>query len=244
MFEALIYGSVSGMALLLGAILGIKYKFKQKAIAGFMAFGSGVLICAVTYSLMPEAFMDGGFDAVIVGFIAGGVIYIMSDYLIHRIGGRRHMRRQLMAPRVDAASGRAITVGAILDGIPESIALGVTIASGSPTSLLLASAILLSNFPEGISSVEGLTREKFSKKTIIAIWFVVGLAMATITVLSYIFLKGISANNLGIIVSFAGGAILAMLADTMMPEAYEEGGFSIGFATIMGFLTAFILSRL
>lgn len=244
MLQAVIYGTVSGMALLLGAIAALKYKFSQKTIAGFMAFGSGVLICAITYSLMPEAFEDGGFDAVLIGFLAGGVIYIFGDYLIHKIGGRKHMRHQLVTPKVDAASGRAITMGAILDGIPESIALGITIASGSPTGLLLASAILLSNFPEGISSVEGLTREGFNKKTIYLIWGIVGLVMVGITLMSYVFLSELSDNTLGIIVSFAGGAILAMLADTMMPEAYEEGGFSIGLATILGFLTAFFLSRL
>jgi ZIP family zinc transporter len=193
---------------------------------------------------MPEAFDDGGFDAVLIGFLAGGLIYIFGDYLIHKFGGRKHMRRQIISPKGDATSGRAITMGAILDGVPESIALGITLASGSQTGLLLAAAILLSNFPEGISSVEGLTREGFSKKTIYLIWGTVGVAMALITVLSFVFLSELSANTLGIIIAFAGGAILAMLADTMMPEAYEEGGFSIGIATILGFLTAFFLSRL
>ena len=99
------------------------------------------------------------------------------------------MRRQIIRPKVDIASGRAITLGAILDGVPESIALGITLASGSKTGLLLASAILLSNLPEGISSVEGLTREGFSKKKIYMIWSAVGIAMTMITLFSFIMLS-------------------------------------------------------
>lgn len=243
MNTAVLYGSISGLALLVGAGSGILLKLKQKTIAKFMAFGSGVLICAITIGLMEEAFGLGGFDAVTLGFLIGGVVFIGGDYLIHLTGGREHKRRTLL--KTDSSSnGLAITLGAVIDGIPESIALGVAIFMGQGTGILMLAAIALSNFPEGISSITGLRKIGYSKSKILGIWLLVGLVMAVVTVFSYQFLHDLSGNWVGIIESFAAGAVLSMLADTMMPEAFEEGGFSIGLLTTLGFLAAFIISKL
>jgi len=243
MLKALIFGTISGFSLVLGVFLGQKLKLKQKSIAAFMAFGSGVLICALTFGLMEEAFSKGGFDAVILGFLGGGLVFIIGDYLLHVYGGRKHRRKQIFNSDKEA-NGKLITLGAILDGIPESIALGVTLFNATGVGLLMLVAIFLSNFPESISSISGLLKENFTWKKIYLLWFFVGLAAIAITVLSFMFLHDISPNAIGIIEAFAAGSILAMLADTMMPEAFEEGGFAIGMLTVFGFLTAFIVLRL
>lgn len=244
MSQAILYGIISGGALLFGAATGILIKFTQKAIARMMAFGAGVLICALTFGLMEEAFKAGGFDAVIIGFISGGLVFIAGDYLIHLKGGRRHKRKPLISAKTDSESGKAMLLGAMLDGIPESVALGIAIAGGATTGTLMAVAIVISNFPEGISSVEGLLKEGFSKAHLYLMWGVVAAITAFITVVSFLYLPDLDKNTLGIIQAFAAGAILAMLADTMIPEAFEEGGFSIGILTVLGFLTAFIIARL
>jgi ZIP family zinc transporter len=243
MLQVVIYGLVSGLSLLFGAITGSYFNLKQKTIARFMAFGGGVLICALTFGLMEEAFKHGGFDAVIIGFIAGGLLYIGGDYLVHIVGGRKHRRKPLISPKVDAANGKAIVMGALLDGVPESMALGIAVAAGHGQGILMLAAITISSFPEGISSINGLRKEGFSKKKIFTMWLIVAIITATATVLAFLYLKKLSPNTIGIAESFAAGAILAMLADTLMPEAYEEGGFSIGILTILGFLAAFLLSR-
>lgn len=242
MFQALLYGLASGFSLLVGAVTGSKYNLKQQTIARFMAFGSGVLICALTFGLMEEAFGHGGFDAVIVGFLLGGVTFIAGDYLVHLKGGRKHKRHQIVVTDRDA-NGKAITLGAMLDGIPESVALGIALFNGQGRGILMLTAIVLSNFPEGVSSITGLRREGFSKKQIFNMWLVVALITTLITILSFIFLHDVNPNTIGIIEAFAAGAILAMLADSMMPEAFEDGGPSIGILTVFGFLTAFIISR-
>jgi ZIP family zinc transporter len=95
-----------------------------------------------------------------------------------------------------------------------------------------------------LSSVDDLRKEGFSNRRIYLSWSIVALCVTLSVVLSFLFLRKLDLNSLGIIESFASGAILAMLADGMMPEAYEDGGYLIGFATMMGFLTAFILSKL
>lgn len=239
----LLYASLTGFSLILGVIIGTALKISQKIIAAIMAFGSGVLICALTFGLMEEAFDHGGFDAVIIGFFSGGVVFISGDVLIHRIGGRNHKRK---AHHLSAkgTNGRAIVLGSLLDGIPESIALGVALLSKKGIGLLMLVAIFLSNLPESLSSIDDLRKEGFSKQRIYWLWSIVSLCVASSVVLSFLFLEKMDLNALGIIESFASGAILAMLADSMMPEAYEDGGPLIGFLTMLGFLAAFILSKI
>jgi len=243
MLQAILYGLIGGGTLLIGAAYGLMFKLKQSTIARIMAFGAGVLICALTFGLMEQAFKHGGFDAVIIGFLVGGLVFIGGDYLVHAKGGRKYKRKPLMQPKGDSGSGEVMMIGALLDGVPESIALGVAIASGAGTGLLMVSAIAISNFPEGLSSVEGLVKEGFSKKQLYIMWSTVTLLLTFLTAVSFYFLPRVDGNSLGVVESFAAGAILAMLADSMMPEAFEEGGFTIGMLTVLGFLTAFIISR-
>lgn len=206
-----------------------------------MAFGSGVLVCALTFGLMEEAFGLGGFDATIIGFLLGGLTFILGDYIILRLGGRH--KRKHSGKKVEL-NGKAIVLGALLDGVPESAALGIALFAGKGLGFLMLAAIFLSNLPEGISSVPGLLREKFTKKFVLYMWLIASVVLALIVVASYFFLREIDPNNLGIIEAFAAGAILAMLADTMMPEAFEEGGATIGLVTVLGFIVAFVASRL
>ena len=234
----------SGFALLVGAIAGVYIKFSRRAIAAFMAFGAGVLICALTFGLMEQAFHHGGFDAVVIGFALGGAAFIGGDYVLHLRGGRRHRRKPLIAARNNPEGGKEIVLGALLDGVPESMALGIALYFGAGGGILLLVAIILSNFPEGITSIEGLVREKFSRIQIYWMWTVVALICAATTVLAYVFLHDIGSNNIGILEAFAAGAILAMLADSMMPEAFEDGGFLISSFTVLGFLASFLLSRI
>jgi len=243
MENVILLSTIIGFSLVIGALVGLYFKLKQQTVAGFLAFGSGVLICALTFGLMEQAFLHGGFDAVIIGFLLGGLIFVGMDYLLHLYGARKHKRRTLL-PADKKSNGALIIVGSVLDGIPESLALGIALFNNSSgVGILMAAAIFLSNFSEGISSVNGLLKEKFSKKTIILMWIFVGLFCALVTVLGYYFLNDLDPNNIGVLEAFAAGAILAMLADSMMPEAYEEGGFSIAILTVLGFLTAFIISR-
>lgn len=192
---------------------------------------------------MESAFNHGGFDMVILGFLAGGLVFVVSDLILIKTGGRNHKRRQFLVPNGVESDGRAMTLGAILDAIPEAIAIGVATFAGNGTGVLMAVAIVLANIPEGLSSVPGLIREGFSKKKIIAVWLTAAIITLIGALVSFVFLHKLDPNILGFLESFSAGAILAMIADTMMPEAYEEGGFVVGILTVFGFLIAFILSR-
>lgn len=243
MAQALIFASINGLSLIAGALIGIYFHLQQKTIAAIMAFGSGVLICALTFGLMEEAFNHGGFDAIIIGFLAGGLLYLLGDWAIHHWGGRKHKRHQHISAKY-GGNGLMIAIGSILDGIPEAIALGIILFANPALGLMMIMAIALSNIPESLSSVDGLKKENFSRKHIFAIWISVGIIVALATMFSFIFLPDLNLNTLGILESLAAGAMLAMLAGSMMPEAYEEGGYAVSILTIAGFLVTFVMSRL
>jgi ZIP family zinc transporter len=242
MAKVIIFSFLTGVSLMLGTTIGTLLKINQKITAAIMAFGSGVMVCALTFGLMGEAFKYGGLDAVIIGFLSGGALFIAGDYIIHLFGGR-HYKKKKPFKAIRQTNGKAIVLGALLDGIPESIALGVSLFAKNGLGVLMVGAIFLSNLPESLASVDDLRKEGFSKKQIHILWLITSIIVIVTAILSYLFLKDLDLNTLGIILSFASGAILAMLSDSMIPEAFEEGGYLIGILTILGFLTAFILYK-
>src|SRR4030067_1897343 len=195
---AIIYSFLAGFSLILGVIIGTVFKINQKVIVAIMAFGSGVMICALTFGLMEEAFKHGGFDAVAIGFLIGGLVFIGGDFFIHRYGGR-HYKKKKPYRVIRETNGKAIVLGAALDGIPESIALGISLLSKNGIGLLMVTAIFLSNLPESITSIDDLKKEGLSKKQIYLTWSVVSVIVMLTTVLSFIFLKNLNLNIMGII---------------------------------------------
>ena len=238
---AAFWGFVGGSSLLIGALVGLYARASQRLIAVTMAFGAGVLISSVAFELMQEAYRVGGFDAASVGLLFGALAFFAADVVVTRNGGGDRKRSQ--GPGA-GASAMAIAVGALMDGIPESAAIGISLIEGEAVSLVVVIAVFLSNVPEALSSAAGMKRIGHSKAYVLILWGVVTLASTIAALLGYLFLAGAPENLVGAVQAFAAGAILTMLASTMMPEAYEEGGAVVGVVTSVGFLLAFVLSRL
>ena len=242
--EALVaafWGFVGGVALLIGALIGIYGGASRSVIAGVMALGAGVLVSSLAFELMDEAYRAGGFDAALLRLLLGAVTFFLADREVGRRGGR-HRKRS--GDQQQSGSATAIAIGALMDGIPESAAIGVSLIGGGKIGAALVAAVFLSNVPEGLSSAAGAKRAGRSTTRILALWGAVALASAVAALLGYLFLAGASGNTIAAIQAFAAGAILTMLASTMMPEAYGEGGAVVGVVTSVGFLLAFILSHL
>ncbi len=239
MLEAAFWGFVGGAALLVGAVLGLYAGASRRLMAVVMALGAGVLLSSVAFELMEEAYRIGGLDAAAPGLLLGAAVFYFADREVNRRGGERRKN----AGDRQGGSAAAIAIGALLDGIPESAAIGISLIEGGGVGVALVAAVFLSNVPEGLSSAAGMKRAGRSPAYVLGLWGAVTLASTLASLLGYLFLAGASGNVVAGIQSFAAGAILTMLASTMMPEAYEDGGPVVGVVTTVGFLLAFVLSR-
>jgi len=240
MAEAALWGFVGGFALVIGAALGLLLPIGKQTIAVVMAFGAGVLISALAFELADEAFKVGGTDALALGLAGGALTFFAGDWLLDHRGGQH--RKRSGGQQADGAAG-GIVLGAVLDGIPESVAIGVSLIGGSGVSVAVVAAVFLSNIPESMSAAVGLQRAGRSKRWVLGLWIGVTLVSTLAAMLGFGLLGDASGNTLGVIQAFAAGAILTMLADTMMPEAYEDGGPVIGVVTVFGFALAYLLSQ-
>lgn len=242
------WGLLSGSALVLGAVIAYVAPLPQRVIAGIMAFGSGVLISALSFELMDEAFKRGGFAATGAGFLAGAAVYTVANIIVSRLGAR-HRKRSGHAEgasqqHASEGGGLAIAVGALLDGIPESVVIGVSLLEGKGVSLVAVVAIFLSNLPEGLSSAAGMRRAGRSPLYVFGIWISIALVSGLAAAIGYATFADASPALVAAVTAVAAGAILAMLTDTMIPEAFETAHDYAGLITVAGFLAAFALSKL
>ena len=244
--QAGLWGFLAGAALLLGAAIGYFINVPQRVIAAIMAFGSGVLISALSFELMDEAYKRGGLDATAFGFLSGAAIYTAANWFLARQGAKNRKRSGAQQPSEsdESGSGLAIAVGALLDGIPESIVIGLSMIGGQGVSFVAVVAIFLSNIPEGLSSAAGMKKSGRSKTYIFGIWAGIALISGVSVLAGYSVFSGFSPNVIAATTAIAAGAILAMLADTMIPEAFEEAHDFAGLITVTGFLTAFALTKM
>ena len=242
MLEAAFWGFVGGFALLIGAAVGLFWSIPRRVIGLVMAFGAGVLVSALSFELTAEAVRTGGWDATSLGLALGSLTFFAGDRVLDRMGGAD--RKRSSGPGPDAAAA-GIVLGAVLDGIPESVAIGVSLLQGGGVSVAVVVAVFLSNVPESLSAATGL-RATMSRARIVGLWAAVALVSALAAGLGYALLGDASANWVAGIQAFAAGAILTMLADTMFPEAFEAGSRSpfTGVITTLGFALAALLSSL
>jgi zinc transporter, ZIP family len=240
---ALGWGLIAGSSILIGGILALVVPVQRTALGLIMGFGSGVLISAVAYELVAEASAtaDVGGGAVALGLAAGCGTFFLGDLLVDRMGGAD---RKSSTGRQASGSALAIVLGIVLDGIPESAVIGLGILEGGGVSAAMLVAVFLSNLPEAIAATAGLLKSGWTRARIIGLWVAVTAVSGLASLAGYVLFEDASGNTVAFVLAFAGGAVLTMLADTMMPEAFEHGGRLVGVFTTLGFALAFTISAL
>jgi ZIP family zinc transporter len=239
MVAAGLWGLLGASALVAGAAIGLAFPVPRRWTALLLAFGSGALISALAFDLTEEAFAGGGATPVAAGLALGGLAFFGGNLALHHRGARR--RGSLVRP--PDGNGPAIVLGALLDGIPESVVLGSTLLAGGTIGVPFLGAVLISNVPEALSAAVDLRREGHRPGWIIGLWVLVALVSGVAAAVGYAALGEMGGSALvPFIQAFAAGAILTMLADTMIPEAFADGGSLTGLATVLGFALAFLLS--
>ena len=237
-----LWGLIAASSLIIGAWIGVSMKIPRRYVALVMGFGAGALISALAFDLTEEAFEGGGTLPTALGLAAGAATYFIGDLLLERRQDRSGSSKGAAANGPKTA-GLAIVLGALLDGLPESFVLGSTLLGGQGISVSLLAAIFLSNVPEGVAGGRDLLDEGRSRSWILRLWIVVVIASGLAAGLGNAVLAGAAPETVAITQAFAAGAILTMLADTMMPEAFENGGNGVGLATVLGFALAFFLGN-
>ncbi len=241
MWAALFWGLFAGSSLILGGAIALVVPIRERLLGLIMAFGAGVLISAVSFELVAEAFeTSAGSGGVALGLAAGALTFFVGDALIDRMGGGDRKKMHGAA----GGSALAIVLGIVLDGIPESAVIGLGLLDGAGVSVAVIAAVFLSNLPEAIAATRGLTADGWNRGKIFGLWLAVTVVCGLSSLLGYVALDSAGPSALAFVLAFAGGAILTMLADTMMPEAFEHGGKLVGLLTTLGFGLAFALTML
>ncbi|MGI8659857.1 MAG: ZIP family metal transporter [Thermoleophilaceae bacterium] len=232
MGQAIAFAAIASSALVAGGAIGAWRPPPRQVTAVLLAFAAGALITAVAFDLFQEAFELGGAWRSGAALLAGATVFIVVDtWLDHRTEAR-HAR--------GGAIGFALLAGVTLDGIPENLAMGVSLIESASPALLVA--IFASNLPESIAGAQKMREAGFGAGRVMGIWTVTAIVLGIAVVVGYVTLDGVSDTALAWPLGFAGGAVLASLADTLMPEAYRDGGPYVAYATALGFLLSFLVS--
>jgi len=238
-------GLAGGSALLLGAAAGFWLRVPQRAVAAVMAFGAGVLISLVAFDLLDKAYAGGGLAMTAAGFGAGAALFTLCNILIIRQGGH-HRKRSGCNPcaRQDPKAGLAIAAGALLDGVPESFVIGVGSIHGTQAAAALVAAFFLANIPEGLSSAAGMRQAGHGRAYVFGVWGAIAVASGVAATAGHFALANAHPGVVAVSLSVAAGAILAMVIDTMIPEAADEAHDYTGLIGTAGFMTAFLITKM
>ncbi|GAA2716486.1 MULTISPECIES: ZIP family metal transporter [Actinoplanes] len=240
MAEAFFWGLVSASALLVGALLAYRFRLGRRVIATVMALGTGVLLGSVSFELIDEALRTRTVAAVSVFVLLGAAVFTAGDWLLSRRGGGE---RKDAEGAQSTGSPLAILLGSVLDGIPESFVLGLTVLQGQ-VSLALLAGVVLSNLPEGMASSSGLRAAGWPQRRVLLMWSSVVLVSALSAAAGYALLDPQGEFTGALTQAFAAGALLAMLSDTLLPEAYEVDGVLTGPFVVVGFAVSLGLSAI
>ncbi|WAB80790.1 ZIP family zinc transporter [Microcella daejeonensis] len=240
--------------LVVGAAMGWFLRLPATLVAGVMAFGAGALVSTLAFELVGEARRTGGVLPTLGGFVLGAVVFVAADLLLARRGARARKPsialqsepgvHALPAATASSAVGLAVALGALLDGVPESLVLGLSLADGGAVSLPILVAVAVSNLPEGLGSAAGMKHEGRSARYVFGVWGGIALASGIAAAMGFALLAEAPLEAIAVVTTIAAGAILAMVANTLIPEAFASDRSFTGLWAALGFALSFALTQL
>ena len=241
-----LWGLAAASSLLIGAALGYFLRIPERIVGVVMGFGSGVLISALSFELMEEAHERGGMIATAVGFAIGATIFTLVNWLLSRYGAaeRKEAGHEQPSEEEVSGSGLAIAIGTLVDAIPESIVIGLSFLEGGAIGIIAFAAIFMANFPEGLSSAAGMKKAGRPASYVFGLWGAIVLISGISALAGYAIFRNFPLPVIAATSAVAAGAILAMLVDTMIPEAVKVTRNLTGMVAVIGFLLAFLISKL
>jgi ZIP family zinc transporter len=242
MAQALLFGLVASSALVLGGVLGSLWRPPRTVVGVLLAFASGSLISALAFELFADAAELGGAGRAGIGLLAGAAAFVVANTFVDRwaSGSEEPHQSERVAGATRRGVGWALLAAVTLDGVPENLALGVSLVEGASYTLLVA--IFFSNLPESLVGAVAMRDEGRTAGYAIRIWSLCAIALTLAVVAGRGLAGELSDATLAVCLAIAGGAVLASLADTLMPEAFEHGRPWNSFATAAGFFLSFVLA--
>ena len=247
--DAVFWGMFAASGLLIGAAVAIVFnaRLTHRIVAANMGFGGGVLIAVLSIDLMDTAFDDGGPVAATLGFLLGALSFCAINWRLARRGARNRNRCgdcvSQPSERQQKGSGLAIAIGSILDGIPESFVIGLSLLDGGKVGAGLVAGFFLANIPQGLSSAAGMRKACRSNCFIFTLWTGVMLASGAGAAVGFALLGNFGTALAATILAFSAGAVLAMLTESIIPESFAEAQPFTGLITVVGFLVAFLIIK-
>jgi ZIP family zinc transporter len=239
MLEAAFWGFVTSFSLVIGATVVFVGRPRPVVVALVMAFGAGALLSSVSFELIGEGSFNEDTEGIVIAMLLGSLTFVIGDTLIDRLGGEHRKGEKAGG---EGSSTLGIVLGTVLDGIPESFVIGLSLISGGGAGVAFIASVFMSNIPEGIAATSGLTKTGWGRANIVWMWMGI-VAISTLSAaLGYLAFESGLGTTGARAQAFAAGAILTMLADTMIPEAFHTGGRWAGVVTVVGFILALSLT--
>lgn len=247
--DAVLWGMLAASGLLIGALAAVAFdaRLSHRVVAANMGFGGGVLIAVLSLDLMDTAFTDGGPVAAALGFVVGAISFCAINWRLARHGARHRNRCGECVSQPSETqhegSGVAIAVGSILDGIPESLVIGLSLLDGGRIGAGLVAGFFLANVPQGLSSAAGMKKANRSDRYIFTLWMSVVLTSGAAAAVGFVLLGTLGPTLPATILAFAAGGVLAMLTESIIPESFADAQPFTGLITVTGFLVAFLIIK-
>jgi zinc transporter, ZIP family len=252
LLESALWGAAVGGSLLAGALLAVRLKVEERAAAVATTFGGGLLMAALAFELVPEADERAGIWWTAAGFATGTLVYLAADAWLTRAETSREMRRSLQAAAsgrsmgmspatAEAARGESIAAGLFVDGVPESVALGLAVAEGGVGGALLT-GVLVGNVVEAYGAAEPITMGGRTARFAVGLLGGIGIALAAATILGGTVLADVEETAVGFLQALAGGAVLAVVLVAVVPHAFAEVNRWVAAAAAGGFLLGYLIS--